>query len=172
MIQYEATLVGLEEQLRKLGAADAAVDKHMRPAMLKSLTAIQSQVVPNWPVGVSGRSRQSLAAAGSVRVSGAGSRLTGRFGSTLREVYPAVIERGRRPGKMPPPSALYRWVQLKLGVPAGQVRGVAFAIARQIGRRGLKGKRVMAQGFQSAKPLVHGFFRHALHAITKDLKWR
>ncbi len=56
-------------------------------------------------------------------------------------VYPASyaepVHFGRNPGSMPPPHALEKWVQRKLGVPAKQAKTVAFKIALSIKKRGV-----------------------------------
>jgi hypothetical protein len=59
--------------------------------------------------------------------------------------YAGVIEKGRRPGRRPPPTkALIPWVRRKLRVGRDEAKGVAFVVARAIGRRGIKGKYVLA----------------------------
>ena len=74
--------------------------------------------------------------------------------------YAGVIEDGRRAGeKMPPPAALEAWVRRHLNVEyitkkgvakARKVRkdeapGLAFIVARAIGKRGIKGKHILAR---------------------------
>jgi hypothetical protein len=79
------------------------------------------------------------------------------------------MEFGRKPGSMPPPEALERWVYLKLGVPADEVQGVAYLIARRIAARGIKGKRFMQKGWDEAKGKFMAFFETALDKITEEL---
>lgn len=45
-------------------------------------------------------------------------------------------DQGRGPGGIPPISAIERWVNAKLGISGSEARGLAFAIARKIGREG------------------------------------
>lgn len=52
--------------------------------------------------------------------------------------YAWTVIYGRKPGKMPPPIALLPWVWKKLGVQGMAARGVAWNIARKIGRHGTK----------------------------------
>jgi hypothetical protein len=47
------------------------------------------------------------------------------------------VRGGTRP-HFPPPSALYDWVMVKLGIPMPAARGVAFVIARKISQVGTK----------------------------------
>ncbi len=57
--------------------------------------------------------------------------------------YAAVIEHGRRPGsRMPPWRALVAWCKRK--AKSDNPEGMARALARAIGRRGIKGRKVMA----------------------------
>lgn len=70
-------------------------------------------------------------------------------GAELRNDAPhaATIEYGRRPGATPPPlGPILGWVRRKLNVKPGEAFGVALAIQKSIGRRGLP---------------PHGIFRRA-----------
>lgn len=51
----------------------------------------------------------------------------------LAEGYLKFVDEGRRPGKMPPISAISKWTRLK-GIP----QSAAFPIAKSIGLRGIK----------------------------------
>lgn len=62
--------------------------------------------------------------------------------------YAGVIEKGRRVGTMPPVEPLARWAQRKFRIPYSKARGVGFAIARSIKRRGLPARNVL----EDAKP--------------------
>ena len=166
MIGYEIELHGLEEQLAKLAQFDRIADKRLVTAMHQATITVESAVRPLAPVGVSGRLRNSIAS--QVTHEGPLS-VVGKVGSTLKdEVYPAVMEFGRKPGKMPPYSEgtpLARWVHLVLGDAIG-----AFVVARGIGRRGIKGKFFMKRGWEQSKGRVQGFFETALQLIAKDLE--
>jgi hypothetical protein len=71
---------------------------------------------------------------------------------------------------MPPPSALVLWVIRKLGVSRAEAPGVAFVVARAIGRRGTKAVRFMQRGLRKSKPTINKFFSDALKRITRRLK--
>lgn len=166
-VGYSVEVVGLEEQLEKFKRYSSIADKHLLRAMHQGTIATVSEIRPLTPVGVSGALRNSIAS--EVKHEGPLS-IVGTVGSTLRnEVYPEVMEFGRRPGKAPPASALLRWVHLKLGVPNDEAYGVAIRIARAIGARGIKGKKFMQQGWDKAKPKVIEYFERALHNITQEL---
>lgn len=165
MIGYEIELVGFDEQIERLGRYDQIAEQHTRRAMLQSVTLVEAGTRAVWPVGVSGRSRNSIA---SRVYSEPGSLVVGRVGSTLKEVYPAVIEFGRRAGAPQPPSGpgspLARWVHIVLG------GGVSpFVIARSIARKGIKAKRPLRKTFERSKARILDFFDRALERIAEDL---
>lgn len=65
--------------------------------------------------------------------------------SLRMEEYWRYVEYGRKPGKMPPPSAILKWIEAKPIIPkpndAGRIpspKSLAFLIARKIGREGIK----------------------------------
>ena len=64
--------------------------------------------------------------------------------------YGRAVREGRRPGRMPPPSALVPWVIRKLGVPPEQARPVAFMVARKIGQRGTRPNRYHRRALRAA----------------------
>jgi hypothetical protein len=54
------------------------------------------------------------------------------------------VEVGRKPGKMPPIQAILDWlIAKKIGANPAKLRGLAFGIARKIGRVGTKGRFVL-----------------------------
>lgn len=168
MPSYEIDVKGLEEQLGKLSQFDSIANRHLRRAMQESLITIGSEVVPLVPVGVSARLKNSM---GSVITETAPTMLTGKYGSSLKdEVYPQVMEFGRKPGSMPPPEALLRWVHLKIKPGEANEMQVAFLIARKIGKFGIKGHFFMKTGFEKAKARITVFFTQAMTRIAQDLE--
>jgi hypothetical protein len=163
---YVAEIEGMEELYKIFKRFPAVADKHMRTAMKASLSQIEFEVKPLVPV-FQGTLRNSIQS----EIEGKGTRMVGRVGSTLKkEEYPAVMEFGRRAGaKMPPPSALYRWVKLVLKVPDKAVPGVAFVVARAIGKRGIKGKRFLEKGFKKAQPKIERFFNNGLTRMMTEI---
>lgn len=85
------------------------------------------------------------------------------------QAHASIIERGRRPGQRPPPSdTMIGWVHRKgltkkaglRGKAAKQAeRGMAFVIARAIGRRGLKARWVLKRAMERFRPAL----RQAIH---------
>lgn len=76
--------------------------------------------------------------------------------------YASVIEEGRRPGaRQPPTSAILPWVRRKLGVRGKAANGVAFVVARAIGRDGIPGKHVLAGAEDKIADILVGEMRTA-----------
>lgn len=58
--------------------------------------------------------------------------------------YAGVIDLGRRRNKKPPPrDVIARWAMRKLGLSKKEADQAAFPIARAIGKKGIKGKKIM-----------------------------
>lgn len=165
MIEIE--IKGLEEQLEKFRRFEEIASKHLRASMLKSVTTLRSEIVPLTPVFL-GRLRNSI---NSEVVDDGHLSIVGKVGSSLRsEIYPLVMEFGRKPGaKMPPPSALERWVHLQLGVSEKEALGVAFKVAWGIHRHGIKARHFMREGYNKSKDRIIGYFNDALKRITEEI---
>jgi hypothetical protein len=164
---YNVEVKGLKELERWAKRYPDLYKRHTGRAMESSVKHVEREVKPLVPV-FHGRLRNSIAS----EVQEQGSKIIGIVGSTLKdEEYPAVMEFGRRAGaKMPPPSALERWVHLVLQVPVDKAPGVAFVVARSIGKKGIKGKRFLEQGFKAAVPRIQDEFAKALHSIVSAVK--
>lgn len=180
----DVSIIGLEEQLKKIGNFGPLLNKHLVRGMEKTTTFTVSKIVPGVPVGVSARLKNSIGS--EVKTEGIGS-VVGKVGSSLKdEEYPAVMEFGRRPGaKMPPPDALVRWVHVKglagtYSIKSHRRQGgkkrqadedlaVAWMIARAIGRKGIQGRSYMKKGLEKAKPSVPKFFKFEMDELMKEL---
>jgi hypothetical protein len=109
----------------------------------------QRMVVADTPRGASGLLRGSTAIAMRGEP---GRRSVSVFQSAF---YAPIVERGRRPGKRPPTDALVLWVVRKLGITdAKRARGVAFLIARKIGRVGTSGSAAFFKTLQRLEPIA------------------
>lgn len=167
MVGYEVEIQGLEEQLRKLEGFDGLAGRELRRAMDESVITIVSAVRPLTPVGVSGLLRNSIAS----EVTGAGTSIEGKVGSTLKEeVYPAVMEFGRHPRPVALSPGLYRWVELKLGVPEADLEKATRGVAAGIAKRGIKGRFFLKRGWEASKGKVEDFFAAALERIAVGLE--
>ena len=92
--------------------------------------------------------------------------------------YWKYIEYGRRPGKMPPVSAIENWINVKQIVPHSMtlksgktviptIPQLSFLIARSIGRRGISPKPLFKNSFEAAK---REFLHIIEEAILADIK--
>ena len=163
---YKLTVKGLQEMHRSFNKSPQSVNKHAKIAMGKSVLFVLGEAKQTAPVGVSGRLRNSMVS----KVEGFGSRITGRVGSSLTEIYPLAVEHGRKPGQMPPPSALERWVHIVLHVPTAQALSVAFVVARSIGKKGIRARPFLHNALQGSRGAINRFFNDALRAIVSDLR--
>lgn len=83
---------------------------------------------------------------------------------TNRSPHAGVIEYGRRKGSRPPPVAVIElWARRKLRLPPAEARRAAFAIARNIGRRGLRPHFIMRRAARAAQ----GWFRDEIRVALK-----
>lgn len=78
--------------------------------------------------------------------------------------YAGVIELGRRPGARPPPSKmLMPWLRHKLHLSESEAVGMAFVVARAIGRRGQAGRHVLDASVPDIVRYVYEEIGKALH---------
>lgn len=168
MLEFEIVVPkNLDGLINRFVRYDEISNRHLRGAMHKSVVKIEGRARKNAPVGVNSKLRNSIAS----DVKSMPGSIVGRVGSTMKkEVYPIVMETGRRAGrKRPPPGVLDRWVRIRLGVPAKRVKSVAFLIGRKIGRRGIMGRFFLRKAWFSSKRQIDGYFSKALRSITKEL---
>lgn len=163
---YTVKIDGLEELQRGFRLAPVITERESKRAMNESVIDVVREVKPLVPV-YRGTLRNSIAS----EVQGSGPKIRGIVGSTLKdEEYPAVMEFGRRPGaKMPPPDALIPWVTRVLKVKKSEAPAVAWIVARSIGKKGIKGRRFLRDGFQAALPRIKDRFAAALERIVKGI---
>jgi len=167
MVGYEIRIEGMEQQLSKLAQYPQISERHLTAAMQKSVITVESAIKLEWPVGVTGRSRNAIAS--EVKREGLLS-IVGKVGSTLEdEVYPKVIEFGRKAGAAMPPygegSPLARWVHIVMGDAVS-----VFVVARAIAAKGIKSKKPFKKGWDKSQAKVLDFFAQALANIAKDLE--
>ena len=84
-------------------------------------------------------------------------------------LYGAVQEFGRRPGQKAPPSkALEGWVRRKLKPKPREVKGLAFVIARSIGRKGFKGKFFFRGAAEATRRKMPGWVKQMAREVERD----
>ena len=151
MPTVEIELKGLDEVLDNLTELAERIERGKSVPMQLSLDTVEQAVVTRTPVNV-GTLRSSI----QTMMRGQGVDLTGVVYSPL--AYAPSVERGRKPGKMPPVEAIRYWV-IRKGIADGpEADQAAFLIARAIGRRGTKGVRMFEQGWQEAAPHIPGIW--------------
>jgi hypothetical protein len=152
----------VEKFLRDLGTIDRIVIPKAHRYMRISVDTIQAEVVARTPVNTG-------ALRGSIGTEIRGERLDLRGEVATSILYGEPVEYGRKPGKMPPVDAIEYWV-IRKGIAGGdEARGVAFAIARAIGRRGTKGAHMFEEGFKAAEPRVDNLWRGLPGEIAQEL---
>lgn len=64
--------------------------------------------------------------------------------------YASIMEHGRRAGKrMPPKEPIVRWIQRRLGRSEQEARRLAFVFQRAIARKGITGRKVLADSIDA-----------------------
>ena len=142
------------KNMKEVNAELIKYGKRVNKSILKEMSItglkVESKAKVRTSVGVSGNLRSSI------------STKLGRNGVTVstRAQYAPFVEYGRKPGNMPPPSSLFRWVQLKLG--AKNFKSVAFVIARSIGKKGIKAKPFLFNSYAEEKPRLMARIKRSL----------
>lgn len=131
-----------------LAGVDEMVEVESRSAISAGLSALQQVTEQHTPVA-SGATRQGF---GTV-IKGTPVHVKGELVNPVPHAW--FAEKGRRPGKMPPISAIELWVRRKAGVSASESRSVAFLIARAIGRRGTRpGAQMLEKGWNATEGII------------------
>jgi hypothetical protein len=120
---------GLKELSDSLKRSPAAFNNLINQGLQESAELIRDRARRKAPSGVTNELRRSI----NYKL---GNKKVTIGIDNPAQVYGAVVEYGRRPGKQPPSgpnSSLARWAQLKLGS-----SGAAFAVARKIAKKGTK----------------------------------
>jgi len=158
-----------------------------KKAARQTLVSISADIVRDAkryaPVGVAGAGRRGIDATAPVE---AGGMMTAQVGFTQAAEYMQWVELGRKPGKPPPTKALLLWVERVLGAgrkagrdkgQAGTRRGrgsrrmtgggreqeiksVAFLVARAIGKRGIKPRRMIGRAADTHAGQMPALFAH------------
>jgi hypothetical protein len=81
--------------------------------------------------------------------------------------HAAIIEGGRRPGaRMPPPALLAEWARRK-GIAGAEARGIGFALAKAIAKRGMPARHVLRK---TALKLLHHVTNAMVRAVRMQAK--
>ena len=83
--------------------------------------------------------------------------------------YAGVIEGGRRPGaRQPPSNVMEQWAKRKLGLNDLDAKAAAFALARSIGKKGIKGKPILEQAIPALTKIAGDEVRSFLAQAIRD----
>lgn len=158
------SLAKLERAWRQ--APELVVDE-MTTSVWESSLLVEREVRERTPIGVGGGG--GLAGSiGAREPEVLGDEVIGTVGTALRYAIP--VEIGRRPGQRQPPLApLADWAVQKLGVSHAEAAGVAFAIARKIGKRGTEGAHMFRDGARAAEAEVGRIFAAGAERVVARL---
>jgi hypothetical protein len=153
----------LDEFIDKLEEAPELVEKHMTAAMDGSLDLLLAWITDETPVNT-GLLRSSF----GKDITGTPANMFGEVVTPL--VYGWPVEKGRKPGKMPPVDAIELWVKRKIGAGADS-RQIAWAIARSIASKGTTGAFMVEQAYNRAKngEEIAKIWVYQLEQFLKDL---
>lgn len=84
--------------------------------------------------------------------------------------YHDIRNKGRRPGRMPPPGALESWVGTKLGIPVEDRRSVAFLVARKIAREGYEGANMVEEAWDETRRRIRPELSRMGLKISRELR--
>lgn len=147
---------GLEEFVDKLNKSSFAITKHLKEALRKSTEVTKQNVARNAPVF-----EATLKKSITSKVTG----LTGIVGVGSEAVkYGYVQEYGRKPGKMPPVSALEKWAAAKMGS-----SDMAFVLARSIAKKGTKPHPFFQPGLEESISDIEKFFESEVSNMLDSL---
>lgn len=158
MAEGAVQIKGAKELAGNLLAADKGMAQDLRGAMDDSLALVRGDAERT----LSGHGLRRMAGSLVDDISGGGPRLTG----TVTSTHPGAIwvERGRRPGRRPPPTgALRGWAQ-RHGIPADP--GTLFLIARAIGRRGIRPRPFLVPALERNRARIVGIFAKMNAMVT------
>ena len=160
-----ATVQGADALDRKLAQVTPVTARLLRRELTASLLLIEADAKAHVA-----QDTRALARSITSRVDGIGLDLAGQVGPSLN--YGANVEFGRRAGaKMPPVDALLGWVvRHGLARSPKQARGVAFAIARKIARRGIPPRPYMAPALARNLPDIRARFARIGVEVVASLR--
>jgi len=168
MLEIRGEFNGLDDVLAYLDRLGEQIEQGKRVPMQQSLDVVEQAVAVRTPVNI-GALRGSL----QTTMRGQGVDLHGIMFSPLE--YAVPVERGRRPGKMPPRDAIRYWVIRKNIADGPEADRVAFAIAMAIAKgtsKGTanKGAHMFRDGWQEASPHIPGIWLRWLRGILGRAK--
>lgn len=157
---WQFRVVGVDQMT---GELRDAVSQGQYNGMEKILLRGQALVVANTPVATG-----ILANSISEDLQGGGALLRGLiFAGPPADVYAAPVETGAKP-HFPPPSALLLWVKKRFGVESEkEALSIAFAVARNIAKRGTTGAHMFQKAFDLLQQEAPGILEVEVAAAVR-----
>ncbi len=163
-------LTGLDETIASVDGFPADLGRELTLAMKSSLSYLHGAVVSRTPVFM-GHLSESI----NYQIISPFPNLVGSVGAPASP-YLLAIEHGRKPGKMPPVEAIKFWVhrQKYFDVPEEEEESVAWAIAKNIAKRGFSpkgnvgptGAKMFQEGLEASEPHINTLFANAVGRAT------
>lgn len=160
------------------GKPAAVVQRHVERFVTEASVFLEHEVKIRTPQGPGTATGASGGLMGSIKhdVQGRGTPIV-RGGVFTASPYGEIIERGRRPGKMPPGGKksaaidrpLLPWIKLKFGVDGEEADRLEFLIRRKIGRVGFKGKAMFFKALWENQPRLEAMAQRQGLAISVEL---
>lgn len=145
---------GLDKLLQKTSAPASLIGPAMRTALTKSALLVEGEAKRLVPVDT-GNLRRTI----THRVDSAAIPTFAEIGTNAP--YAKAVHEGRRAGAAPPPTqALAGWAS-RHKIPAGAL----FALARRIGRKGIKGRPFLKDALAAMRGRVDGALNEAARTI-------
>ncbi len=154
MVEISVQFSGFQEALRKIDG-NTLLAAPLRRALTQSALLVEGNAKRLVPVDT-GNLRRSI----TYRVDSRPIPLFAEIGTNAP--YAVFVHEGRKAGKMPPTSALLGWARRHGRNP--------FAVARSIGRRGIRGKPFLRNALTQARGQIQAFLSDAAREI--EAAWK
>ena len=135
------------------GKAGKIAHEQVTAFLYEATQFLETQVKQNTPEGVFGQAGGGLRASIHGEVVDKGTEVQKGI-IAHGSIYGDPVERGRRPGKMPPSSVLVRWVEVKFGVSGQDAKRIAFFVRKKIMSRGTKGAAMFFKALDEGWPTI------------------
>jgi len=150
------------------GKAPEIAQKALEDAMYEAVMFLEGEVKMRTPMGVFGTSGGLISTIHGEVMGKGMSAIKGIVGH--QSIYGDVIEKGRRAGKTwPPQGALFRWIEVKMGVPEETAKRLEFVIRRKIGKKGFPGAAMFENALKQGWSKLKKIFDDAGFNITRKL---
>lgn len=151
------------------GKGPEIINRNLTSAMYEAVGFLEAVVKGGTPQGVFG-TQGGLISTIHGEVEYKGTPAVKGIVATQSE-YGEVIEKGRTPGKKPPPKgSLVRWMEVKLGMDPETAKKKEMGLRIAIGRKGFKGAHMFQNSIEGANyDKLEKIFSHYGFEITREL---